>query len=205
MARYGIKTDSAFGVRIPVIRKIARETGKSHELAGKLWAAGIHEARILAAMVDEPGKVTKAQADRWAGEFNSWDLCDQACNNLLDKTPFAREKAFQWSGDKREFVKRAGFVLMATLSVHDKKAPDADFEVFFPVIIAQSGDARNYVKKAVNWALRQIGKRNPALRKKAALCAKELLKTGTPSAKWIATDALREFALVEEKAKKTNK
>ncbi|MDH3944308.1 MAG: DNA alkylation repair protein, partial [Anaerolineae bacterium] len=163
MARFGINTEKAYGIRIPALRKLGKEIGRDHELALGLWETGMHEARILASMVDDPEQVTEAQMDAWAGDFNSWDLCDQCCGNLFDKTPFAYDKAVEWSGREEEFVKRAGFAMMAWLAVHNKKTEDGLFEVFLPIIVREAPDERNYVKKAVNWALRQIGKRNLAL------------------------------------------
>jgi len=193
MARYGINPATAYGISIPNLRKIAKETGKDHALARQLWKSGIHEARILASMVDEPDKVTQAQADRWARQFNSWDVCDQCCNNLFRKTGFAYKKCVQWSGAKREFLKRAGFTLMATLAVGDKEAKDEKFLRFLPLIRREAADGRNYVKKAVNWALRQIGKRNRRLNGEAVKAAQAIAKMDSKSANWIASDALREL------------
>jgi len=193
MARFGINPINTYGVSIPELRKIARETGENHELARHLWASGIHEARILASMIDDPSMVTEKQMESWVKDFDSWDVCDQVCSNLFDKTPFAYRKAREWSRREGEFVKRAGFVLMATLSVHDKKAKDKDFIQFFPLITKESTDERNFVKKAVNWALRQIGKRNDVLKKHAVKTARDIHKIHSPSAQWIAADALREL------------
>ena len=170
------------------------------KLAHDLWKTKIHEARILAGMIDEPEKVTEKQMEQWVKEFNSWDLCDQLCGNLFDKTRFAYKKIFEWSKREEEFVKRAGFVLIATLSVHDKRAKDKKFEQFFPIIKKHSIDERNFVKKAVNWALRQIGKRNISLNKKAIKVAREIQRIDSKSAQWIASDALRE--LKSEKVQK---
>ena len=193
MARFGINPKNTLGVSIPIIRKIAKEIGKNHQLAQKLWQSGIHEARILACLIAEPEKLTEKQMESWVKDFNSWDVCDQCCGNLFDKTKFAYQKAIEWSKRKEEFVKRAGFVLMATLSVHDKKAADKKFERFFPFIKKEAIDERNFVKKAVNWALRQIGKRNLALNKKTIAVAKEIQKIDSKSAKWITNDAIREL------------
>ena len=183
MAKYGINTDNTYGVSIPNLRKIAREAGKNHELAQQLWSSGIHEARILASMVDDPTLVTKAQMETWVDDFNSWDVCDQCCNNLFWKTEFVYRKAVEWSSNDKEFIKRAGFVLMACLAVHDKKADDSQFEKFLRIIAREASDSRNFVKKAVNWALRQIGKRNLNLNKKAIETAEEIRKTASKSAK----------------------
>lgn len=193
MARFGIKTSKAYGVRMPELTRIARETGKDHELAQDLWRHGYTETRILAAMIDDPKKVTEEQMDRWALEFNSWDVCDQCCMKLFRKTPYAYQKIWQWSNQDEEFVKRAAFTLIATLAVHDKKAPDEKFTEFFPLIIKASDDNRNFVKKAVNWALRQIGKKNQNLNRKAIEIAREIEGLNSKSAKWIAKDALREL------------
>jgi len=200
MARYGINPKNTLGVSIYALRPMAKEIEKSHGLAQKLWDSGIHEARILASMVDEPGKVTEEQMGAWAKDFDSWDVCDQVSSNLFDKTEFAYEKAVEWSSREEEFVKRAAFALMAALSVHDKKAPDREFEEFFPIIKREAHDDRNFVKKAVNWALRSIGKRNLALNKKAIKVAKEIQKMDSRAARWVAADAIRE--LTSEKVQK---
>lgn len=194
MARYGINPAAALGVSIPVLRAIAKETVKDYLLARQLWASGIHEAQILAGMVDDPEKVSEKQMESWVKDFDSWAVCDQCCSNLFDKTKFAHEKALEWSKRKEEFVKRAGFVMMATLAVHDKKAKDEAFLKFLPVIKRESVDERNFVKKAVNWALRQIGKRNLNLNKKAIEIAGEIQKIDSKSARWIASDAIRELS-----------
>ncbi|MBU1122764.1 MAG: DNA alkylation repair protein [Candidatus Omnitrophota bacterium] len=193
MSRYGIKTEHALGISIPNIRGIAKEIGKNHDVALCLWQTKIHEARILASMIDDYRSVTEEQMELWVKAFNSWDLCDQCCGNLFDKTRFAHLKTMEWSVRKEEFVKRAGFVLMATLSVHDKKSKDEVFVKYFPIIKRECGDERNFVKKSVNWALRQIGKRNLNLNKKAINTAKEIQKEDSKAARWIAQDALREL------------
>jgi 3-methyladenine DNA glycosylase AlkD len=194
MARYGINPESAYGVSIPNLRKIAREVGENHELALKLWASGIHEARILAAMVERPADVTEEQMEAWVRDFNSWDLCDQCCNNLFRKPALAYNKAAEWTSQEEEFVKRAGFVLMACLAVHDKKVEDAVFERLLVIIKKEASDNRNFVKKAVNWALRQIGKRNLNLNRAAIRTAEEISGMDSRSARWIAADAIRELA-----------
>ena len=193
MGRFGINPANAYGVSVPNLRRIAKDTGKSHELAQQLWESNIHEARILAGMIDEPQKVTEGQMEAWVRGFDSWDVCDQCCLNLFAKTGFAYQKAAEWSADEGEFVKRAGFALMACLAVGDKQAGDAQFEAFLPLIKRESGDNRNYVKKAVNWALRQIGKRNPTLNRRAVETAQEVKSMGSTSARWIAADAIREL------------
>jgi 3-methyladenine DNA glycosylase AlkD len=178
---------------MPALRGIARELGRDHHLAQELWASGIHEARILACLIDEPSLATEEQMELWVKEFDSWDLCDQCCSNLFDRTGLAFEKAVEWSGREEEFVKRAGFVLMACLAVHDKKAGDEAFLEFLPLIKREAQDSRNFVRKAVNWALRQIGKRNPNLNRAAIEAAREIQKMDSRAARWIASDALREL------------
>src|SRR5688572_6384116 len=167
MARFGINPDRALGVRIPDLRWLAKQVGTDHPLALGLWKTGIHEARILASMIDDPGAVTERQMESWVGDFDSWDLCDQCCGNLFDRTPFAFDKAVEWAGREEEFVKRAGFALMAWAAVHEKGADNRAFLEFLPVIEREAHDDRVLVKKAVNWALRQIGKRNPRLNRAA--------------------------------------
>ena len=193
MARFGISSSNTLGLSIPTIRSIAKRVGKDHRVAQGLWESGTHEARILAALVDEPSKVNETQMERWVSEFDSWDVCDGCCGNLFDKTPFAFAKALQWSRRKEEFVKRAGYVLMAELAVHDKDAPDKAFLQFFPYLKRGSTDPRNFVKKAVNWAIRQIGKRNLKLNREAQKLAGSISDLDSPSARWVASDALREL------------
>ncbi len=193
MARFGIIPKNILGISMPVLRKMGKQIGKDHGLALGLWKSGIHEARILAALVDEPEKVTPKQMDIWVKDFDSWDVCDQVCMNLFDKTPFAFQKAKQWATRSREFEKRAGFALMAVLAWHDKEAKDSQFVSFFPLIKKVATDERNFVKKAVNWTIRQIGKRNPVLRKKSISLSEQLLKLNSKAAKWIAADALKEL------------
>jgi len=193
MARFGINPKKVYGVRIPELRRIARLVGKDHELASRLWEAGYQETMILACMIEDPKLVTKKQMDSWAIKFDTWSVCDQCCMKLFYMTPFAYKKIFEWSEREEEFVKRAAFALIAVLAVHDKQAPDHKFEQFFPIIIRESTDNRNYVKKAVNWALRHIGKRNIVLNQKAIKIAGKIRKIDAKSAKWIASDALREL------------
>jgi 3-methyladenine DNA glycosylase AlkD len=193
MARFGINPEHAYGISIPDLRTLAKQIGTDHVLAKKLWSSGIHEARILACMVDDPSEVTEAQLERWVKVFDSWDVCDQCCSNLFDKTQFAYQKATEWAGRDEEFVKRAGFVLMAALAVHDKRADNGQFGQFLPMIKREATDGRNFVKKAVNWALRQIGKRNRTLNKTAIEVAKEIRQMDSRAAQWIAGDALREL------------
>jgi 3-methyladenine DNA glycosylase AlkD len=193
MARYGINPHNTYGVKVAELRGMAKRLGKDHLLAGRLWASSIHEARILASLIDVPSLVTEEQMENWAADFDSWDVCDLCCNNLLWRTSFARDKAIQWSERKEGFVKRAGFVLMATLAVHDKAAPDDVFARFLSIIEREAGDGRNYVRKAVNWALRQVGKRSLELNRQAIEVAEKIRQDGSKSGRWIASDALREL------------
>jgi 3-methyladenine DNA glycosylase AlkD len=193
MARFGINVENALGISVTQLRKLARSIRKDHDLAQQLWATGVHEARILASIVDVPSEVTEVQMEAWVAEFNSWDLVDQCCGNLFDKTPYAWNKAMEWSQREEQFVKRAGFSLMAYLAVHDKKAADGRFERFLPIIEREASDDRNFVKKAVNWALRQIGKRNVRLNELAIKRAENIKKLDSKTARWIASDALREL------------
>jgi len=193
MARYRINPEHLLGISIPKLRGLAKELGQDHDLAAELWGSGLHEARVLAGMVDDPRLVDEAQLERWTYAFDSWDVCDGAVMNLFENTSFAWSKAVEWSAAEPEFVKRAGFVLMARLAVSDKRAPDESFTPFFPIIKRESTDERNFVKKAVNWALRQIGKRNLALHAAALTTAREIAELDSRSARWIAKDALREL------------
>lgn len=199
MARFGINPENNLGLSVATIRGIAKEIGKDHNLALKLWDSGIHDARMLAAHIDEVSEVTEDQMENWVKDFNSWDVCDNCCGHLFDKTSFAELKAIEWAKRKEEFVKRAGFTLMAWTAVHDKKSDDKKFEKYLEIIKRESTDERNYVKKAANWALRNIGKKNLNLNKLAIKTSKEILKIDTKSARWIANDAIRE--LKSEKVK----
>lgn len=193
MARYGIKSARAYGVSAPNLMKIARQIGRDHALAEELWLTGVLEARALATLVDEPARVTEEQMERWARDLDNWAIVDACCGKLFDKTPFAYRKAEEWTRREDEFVKRAGFSLMAALAVHDKRAADSAFLKFLPLIRRESTDERNVVKKAVNWALRQIGKRNLALNEAAVQTAEEIRRLDSRAARWIAADALREL------------
>ena len=192
-AKYGIKSDRALGISIPKLQGLAKKIGTNSRLAAQLWSSAIHEARILACMIDDPQQATADQLEHWVADFDSWDLCDQCCNRLFRRTPFARQKALAWASRPEEFVKRAGFVLMAVLAVHDKKAADEQFDPFLEHIKAAASAERNFVKKAVNWALRQIGKRNLSLNKKAITVAEEIQQFESRAARWVAGDALREL------------
>jgi len=193
MARFGIKAAKVYGLSLPQLRALAKEIGHDQSLSLRLWAVNSRETRILAAMVGESAKATDGQADDWANDFDSWEICDATIMYLFEKAPFAWEKAFQWSESDKEFVKRAGFSMMARLAVSDKKTSDIRYEQFFSVIIRESVDPRNSVKKAVNWALRQIGKRSFALNAKALDVAEKLRLSDSKPAKWIASDAIREL------------
>jgi 3-methyladenine DNA glycosylase AlkD len=205
MGRYGINVSNAFGVSVYELRRIAKGLGRDHDLAWALWNTGNHEARTLASMVDDPAVVTEAQMDQWAAAFDSWDVCDQVTSNLFDKTPFAYDKVREWSAAENEWVKRAAFATAAALAVQDKKAPDERFLAILELVRREAGDGRNFVKKAVNWALRNIGKRNAALHAAAidtaeailasadALAAIDRRDPGACSARWVARDALREL------------
>ena len=193
MARYGINPNNNLGISIYKLRPMAKEIGKNHELALKLWNSGIHDARLLAVFVDDPSKVTSEQMDSWAEDFDSWDTCDQACTSLFDSTPLAWKKIFEWAERDEEFIRRSAFSIIAGLAVHDKKASDEKFEQLSPLIMKYSIDERNYVRKAVNWALRNIGKRNLNLNKKMIKLSEEILKIDSKAARWIARDAIREL------------
>ncbi|HZY35005.1 MAG TPA: DNA alkylation repair protein [Mucilaginibacter sp.] len=201
MKRFGIETGKALGIPIPELRKLAKTIKRDHPLALALWATHFHEARILASMIDDPALVTAEQIDNWVSGFDSWDLCDQVCGNLFDRTAFVIEKAFAYAAREEEFVKRAGFVLMAEYAVHDKKGKDEIFVNFLQIIEREACDGRNFVKKAINWALRQIGKRSDILRGHAIETANRILLKECKAAKWIASDALNELA---RKAAQTN-
>ena len=192
MARFGISPKGTLGISIPNLRRLAREIGRDHELALRLWKSGFHEARILAGFVADPATLTEAQAEQWVNDFDSWDVCDQVVA-LLEQVPFARKKIRQWAASDREFVKRAAFAMIAGLAVHDKAAADARFESFLRLIRRGSTDDRNFVKKAVNWALRSIGKRNRRLNLRAVAVTKEIARMDSNAARWIAADALREL------------
>ncbi|PPD57704.1 DNA alkylation repair protein [Dehalogenimonas etheniformans] len=194
MARFGIKADNTLGVSMPVLREMAKPYRKNHELAAELWQSGIHEAHILASLIDDPRKVTVDQMEAWTADIDSWDVCDQLCSNLWEKTPYAYAKAVEWSRRDEEFVKRAGFVLMARSVVGGKKrlAPP-QMAAIFAEIERGAVDDRNYVKKAVSWALRQIGKSSLELNRQVIATAEKIALIDAPSARWIAADAMREL------------
>lgn len=198
---FGITSSNRFGLTTPQMRAVAKKIGKNHALALQLWETGSHEARHIAIFIADPQQVTETLMEQWLKDFNSWDIVDNCCGTLFDKTPIAYKKTIEWTLRKKEFEKRAGFVMMAELAVHDKKSADEKFEAFLPHLILHSGDERNFVRKAVNWALRQIGKRNERLCRKAIKTAKEIYKKGDASSRWIAADALRELEKYQREGK----
>jgi 3-methyladenine DNA glycosylase AlkD len=193
MTQYGMVAEQRLGVSVPEMRRIAKEQGKNHKLALELWKTGIPEARIVAAMIGEPEELTEDEMEDWVEDINSWDICDQVCMNLFEKTPFAWKKILDWSKREEEFVKRAAFALLACLAWHDKKEEDQRFIDYLLVIKRESTDERNMVKKAVNWALRNIGKRNPNLNKAAIQTAKEIRDIDSKAARWVASKAIKEL------------
>jgi len=201
MARFGVNPDNALGISVVKLRTIAKETGRDHHLALELWASGIHEARILATIIDDPKLVTREQMQSWVEDFDSWDLCDQACMNLFWRAEGGVEMAFAWAEREEEFVKRAAFALMARYATKRAKSSDGLLESFLPVIEEASDDDRNFVRKAVNWALRGIGKRNAHLNELAIATAERIRARDTKSARWIANDALRELTSAKAKAR----
>jgi 3-methyladenine DNA glycosylase AlkD len=193
MARFGIVGAQRLGVSMPDLRRIAKAAGRDHQLALALWRTGIPEARIVAALVDQPAQLTEQQMDDWVAEFEAWDVCDQVCMNLFDKTPLAWQKVRDWAERDEEFVRRAAFALLACLAWHDKAAGDERFVELLPLIARAATDQRNYVKKAVSWALRTIGKRNAQLNQAAIQTARKLQQLDAKAARWIAADALHEL------------
>lgn len=193
MARFGMAVEQRLGVSVPDMRKLAKEIGKDHKLALELWRTGIAEARMVASMVDDPAELTDEQMEEWVKGIDSWDVCDQVSMNLFEKNPLAWKKIMDWSERDEEFVKRAAFSLIACLAWHDKKAGDDRFVGLLPVILREATDERNFVKRAVNWALRNIGKRNVNLNRAAISTAKEMKRLDSRAARWIAADALREL------------
>lgn len=193
MARFAIVGEQRMGVSVPDMRKIAKIIGKDHQLALDLWETGVPEAMIVAGMVADPERLTEQQMEDWVVDINSWDICDQLCMNLFEKSPFAEKKIYEWSLREEEFVKRTAYALIACLAWHDKEATDEAFTKYFPVIVAGATDERNFVKKAVNWALRNIGKRNQTLNKEVIKLAKKIQDIDSKSARWIASDAIREL------------
>jgi 3-methyladenine DNA glycosylase AlkD len=194
MARYAIPNDKAFGIPVGELQKLAKRLGRDHALALALWESGFYEARLLASFVDEPARVTPAQMDRWCRAFDNWAVCDTACFHLFDRTPHAFAKVERWATRKPEFERRAAFALLASIAGHDKQASDAAFLRSLPLIAGAADDPRNFVKKAVSWALRRIGTRNEALKKAALALAKELAASEDAATRWVGKDALRDLS-----------
>lgn len=201
MARYGIVAPKVFGVSVGTLRTLSRKTGRDHALAQALWKSGWYEARMLTAFIDEPDRVTPAQMDRWAKDFDNWAICDALTFHLFDKSPHAWDKVRQWATRKEEFVKRAAFALLAALALHDRKTPDAPFQRSLRLVARGALDERNFVKKGVSWALRSIGSRSPALNAAAVQLATKLSKSGNAAERWVGKDALRDITrpLVQKK------
>ena len=193
MAHFGIDASSALGLNVPTVRAIAKRIGKDQTLAEELWETGVHEARWLASMVADPNKITRSTMDRWTRDFNSWDVCDACCCGLFDRTPFVWQKIPKWAANNREYIRRAAFSTLACAAVHLKAADDQPFLDGLVLVEKYAFDDRNFVRKAVNWALRNIGKRNARLLPAAIACAQSIRAQNTKSARWIAADALREF------------
>ena len=193
MGRYGIEAEHAFGVPMAALLQLRKRLGRDHALSVALWESGWYEARLLAALVGDPQRVTRRQMNAWAASFENWGDCDTVCFHLFDRTPFAWEKARQWAASPREFVRRGGFVLMACLALHDKAAPDKRLLAFLPLIEKGARDERNFVKKGVSWALRSVGRRNPALNAAALAVARRLALSEEAACRWVGKDALREL------------
>ena len=193
MAKQGIVPRAALGLSNAQLHQVAEDIGIDRLIAQQLWASGIHDARVLASLVDDPERVTPKQMERWVRDFDNWALCDACCFNLFDKTPFAYAKAVAWSARKEEYVKRAAFSLVAALAAQDQKAPDSEFLRFFPIIRREAGDERPLVRKAVAWALKEIGRRNRSLRRLVTDTVKELDQMEAKSAHWIASDVLKDL------------
>lgn len=193
MARFGISTKNTLGISMSYLRRLAKQIGRDHDLAIKLWRSGIHEARILASLIEEITLVTKEQANEWVAGFDSWDVCDQICLNLFDKLDFKYELVAEWAAREEEYIRRAAFALMAAIAWHDKTAPDSNFKEWWGLIEKYSTDDRNFVRKAVNWALRHLGKRNLKLARRAIKLAEKLKQSDNKTARWVGSDAYREL------------
>lgn len=194
MARYAIVTEHVFGVSVNEIRTLARRLGRRHDLADALWDTGWYEARMLVAFVAEPGRVTRAQMDRWCRGFDNWAICDTLCFHLFDRSPHAWTCVDRWASRREEFVRRAAFALLAGLALHDRTTPDAPFLARLPLVAAAAPDPRNFVRKGVSWALRGLGARSPALHTASLALARELAASPEPAARWIGKDALRDLS-----------
>lgn len=197
MARFGIVSAHVYGISVATLRAHAKVLGKSHALALALWETGSHEARMLAAFVDEPALVTSTQMNAWCRDFDNWALCDTVCFHLFDRSPLAYGKVESWARRRAEFEKRAGFALLASLALHDKRADDARFIPTFDLVKQAAKDERNFVKKAVSWALKGVGQRSTALHTRAVALARELAASSERTERWIGKDALRD--LTEDK------
>lgn len=193
LARFGITASRPLGVSMANVQKVARQVGRDHDTAGALWDTGIHEARLLAAYVEEPARVTVAQMDRWCRGFDNWAVCDTVCFSLFDRTPHAWGRIDRWAGARQEFVRRAAFALLASLALHDKAAPDAPFSDRLPLVVAAASDDRPLVRKGVSWALRAVGRRNPTLHAQALEMARRLAAEADAGSRWVGRDALREL------------
>lgn len=193
LVRYGIVAPNALGISVPVLKEIARRAGRDHDLADALWRSGSYDARMMTPFVDEPARVTPAQMDRWAADFDNWAVCDALCFHLFDRTPHAWRKIEKWSRSREEFVKRAAFALLASVALHDKAAADAPFLKALPLIERAASDDRNFVKKGVSWALRGIGRRNAALNAASVAVARRLAASSDAAPRWVGKDALREL------------
>jgi 3-methyladenine DNA glycosylase AlkD len=201
MARYGLPSDRAFGVPVGTMKKLAQRLGRNHQLAAALWETGWYEARMMAAFVDEPACVTPAQMDRWCRDFDNWGICDTVCFALFDRTPHAWRKVAEWSRRREEFVKRAAFALLWALTLHDKQAGDKPFLDGLLLVERAANDERHFVKKAVNMALRAVGKCNRTLHAAALALAKRLAQSKEPACRWIGKDALRELSSPKVRAR----
>lgn len=193
MSRYGIEVEHAIGVSMPEMRAYAKTIGRDHQLAMDLWDSGVHEARIMASLLADPELLTEEEMERWVRDLDSWDLCDQCCSNLFRRSPHAFRKALEWSGREEEFQKRAGFATMAALAVHGKGMSERDLQLLLEAVVRESHDDRNFVRKAVNWALRQVGKRDLVSNAMAIAAAERILAKGDRTSRWVAYDALREL------------
>lgn len=193
MSRYGIEVEHAIGVSMPKMRAYAKTIGRDHHLAMDLWDSGVHEARIMASLLADPQLLTEEEMERWVRDLDSWDLCDQCCSNLFRRSPHAFRKALEWSGREEEFQKRAGFATMAALAVHGKGMSERDLQLLLEAVVRESHDDRNFVRKAVNWALRQVGKRDLVSNAMAIAAAERILAKGDRTSRWVASDALREL------------
>ena len=193
MARYGLPSEHALGVSIADVKRLGARLGRNHELAVALWKTGVYEARLVTSFVDDPARVTSAQMDRWCRDFDNWGICDTVCFQLFDRTPHAWSKVAKWADRREEFVKRAAFALLASLALHDKTAGDAPFLDSLRLIEQAAGDERNFVKKGVSWALRAVGRRNPALNAAALKVARRLAASSEAAPRWVGKDAVREL------------